>query len=147
MRCGRPAFGSAIAVGCSVYRFNVENRLLLKEIGAQVRRKVRMVAPQPLQDHRGVFDLLAHVMQQDGLELGVFSGIRALLIPVDRLQFLLQGDERTVHVLGGGRKFIERLVIGVTASRHKACTPLRAITTFVVEKCPCQAPPEPPNIH
>src|SRR6266566_2575853 len=79
------------------------------------------------------------------LRIGFSCSIRALLIPVDRLQLLLQGDERTVHVLCGGGEFVERFVIGIAASRHKACTPLLLSPASAVEKCPCQALPEPPT--
>jgi hypothetical protein len=59
---------------------------------------VVIVTADPLHDHRRVLDLLVLVVQQHVLQLRIGTRVSALLIPVDRLQLLLQADDCPVHV-------------------------------------------------
>ena len=80
----------------------------------QVTGEVVVVAPDPLDHHRRVLHLLAHVVQQDFLQLGILAVVGTLLVPVHGLELLHERDDGAVHVarLGGqlGNGFVIALV-------------------------------------
>ena len=55
----------------------------LKRYSLQLLVEARLAAADPFQDHRGVLDLLARVVQQDRLELFVLGVVGALAVPID----------------------------------------------------------------
>jgi hypothetical protein len=69
---------------------------LAEEIGAQLLLEVAAVAAQPFKDHRGVLDLLAHVVEEDRLQRRILAVVGALLVPVRRLELLHERDDRLV---------------------------------------------------
>ena len=60
--------------------------------------KLGIVAAQPLQRHRGVFLLLVAIVLENGAQFGIAGGLGALVVPVDRLQFLHQRDDGAMLV-------------------------------------------------
>ena len=55
-----------------------------------------------------MLDLLAGIVQQDGLELLVLGVVGALAVPVDGLQLFLQRSDGVVHMQRVARQFLVR---------------------------------------
>src|SRR5690606_24410183 len=64
----------------------VGDRALAEQVLPKLGVDFAVVAPDPLQDHGRVLQLLARIVQQDGLQLGVFGVVGALAVPVDGLE-------------------------------------------------------------
>ena len=89
---------------------------LREQVVLQLLRQHGVVAADPFEDHGRVLLLLVAVVREDRLQLRVLAGIGALVVPVDRLEFLHQRDDRAVHVAGLVRQFLDGFV--VADARH-----------------------------
>src|SRR5262249_40636145 len=85
-------------------------RALREQVLAQLGLEGVIVATDPLEHHRRVLLLFLTVVQQDRAQRAVVSGIRALAVPVDRLELLHQAHERPMHVPRAGCEMLLRLV-------------------------------------
>ena len=74
--------------------------LVGEEIILQFLVEHRVLAADPFQHHGRVFLLLIAIVRQDVAQIRVLAGIHPLVVPIHRLQFLHQGDDGAVHVLG-----------------------------------------------
>ena len=74
-----------------------------EQVGAQVLVQHGVLAAQPLEDHRRMLFLLIPVVGENGGQFGIVGGADPLVVPVDRLQLLLDRGQRPVPVddLGG----------------------------------------------
>src|SRR5215468_2578993 len=61
---------------------------LREEIGAERLVELLVVAPDPLEGHRGVLLLLVAIVREDLLQRLVAGSIDPLIVPVDGLQLL-----------------------------------------------------------
>ena len=95
-------------------RLVADDRALLEQVCAHLLLEAGRLPAQPFQHHHGVLALLVAVVGEDGLQLGIAGGVDALVVPVDRLQLLLQRGEGAVAVLGLRR---ENCFIFVKADR------------------------------
>src|SRR5882757_2332224 len=73
-----------------------------EEVSAQMPGELGIAAAQPFQHHGGVLLLLVAIVLEDGPQLGIGRGLGALVVPVDGLQLLHQGDDGAVLVDGVG---------------------------------------------
>jgi len=76
----------------------VSDGLFGKQKVAKLSVERRIAAPDPLQDHRCVLFLFVAIVREYRLELVVFTGIDALVVPVDGFKLFHQRRDRTVHV-------------------------------------------------
>src|SRR5215468_1700957 len=91
---------------------------LREEIGAQRLVELRIVAPDPLEGHRGVLLLFVAIVREDLFQRLVAGGVDPLIVPVDGLQLLAQRRESTVTV---DRLRLEqlRILVQSCALRHR----------------------------
>src|SRR5262249_32148739 len=92
-RRSAPAAAAALAGGLAAV-----DRPLREEVRAQPLVERHIVAPDPLEGHRGVLLLLVAIVRQDLLQRLVAGGVDPLIVPVDGLQLLAQRRESTVTV-------------------------------------------------
>src|SRR5262245_59702877 len=79
-------------------RLDLVNRLAREKIALQILIPFGHVAPEPLEHHAGVLDLLIAVVCNDAAQRVVLRRRPPLVIPVDRFELLLQALERAMEV-------------------------------------------------
>src|SRR5262249_46198271 len=119
----RRSAGAAVAAAALGGGLAAGDRPLREEGRAQHLVEPHIVAPDPLEGHRGVLLLLVAIVRQDLLQRLVAGGVDPLVVPVDGLQLLAQRRESTVTV---DRLRLEqlRILVQSCALRHRL-TPSR----------------------
>ena len=87
--------------------------------------KYRIVAPDPLEHHRGMFFFFVAIMGQDRTKCFVGGGVDALLIPVNCFQLLLQTDDGAVHISRLRRQILRRFMKAFRSHSVPPCFVLR----------------------
>ena len=92
-----PALGFLLDLG---------DRLGGEQVGPQVGVEDRIVPAQPLEGHRGVLLLLVAIVREHCCQALVAGGGDPLVVPVDRLELLLDRRDRPVPVDRAGRQLV-----------------------------------------
>jgi hypothetical protein len=88
-----------------------------KEIGFKETYEIVVRAPHPLEQHRGVLHLLSHIMEEQLFQCVLLGIVGALAIPIDGVEFLLQGGDGA----NGSSAFLPKDARGERAGFRSTC--------------------------